>query len=106
MKYIKLFFLLNLMVFLSYCSTAEKAFKNQKKNSTDEFLVEKKTPLIMPPDYNELPLPIEEKSKKDLKENNIEKLLKNNKKESITSDSSQNEFKNIEGSLLKKIKEN
>ena len=26
-------------------------FSNQKKNNSDEFLVEKKSPLVMPPDY-------------------------------------------------------
>jgi hypothetical protein len=33
----------------------KSAFENQKKNNTDEFLVEKKSPLVMPPDFNELP---------------------------------------------------
>ena len=51
----------------------------QKKDNTDEFLVEKKSPLVMPPDFNELPLPktsenIEEKES----ENNIEKLIEIN----------------------------
>ena len=42
MKYIRLFLLLNLILLFTHCSTAQKAFVNQKKNSTDEFLVEKK----------------------------------------------------------------
>ena len=29
----------------------------KKKSSADEFLVEKKSPLVLPPDYNKLPLP-------------------------------------------------
>ena len=33
----------------------KEGFKNQKKNSSDEFLVEKKSPLVMPPEFNELP---------------------------------------------------
>ena len=28
-----------------------------KKDNTDEFLVQKKNPLVLPPDYNDLPVP-------------------------------------------------
>ena len=31
----------------------------QKKNSSDEFLIQKKDPLILPPDYENLPSPDE-----------------------------------------------
>ena len=106
MKYIRLFLLLNLIFLLTYCSTAQKAFTNQKKNSTDEFLVEKKSPLVMPPNYNELPLPTEKNSKNDLEENNIENLFKNNNNENNSSDGSKNETENFEESLLEKIKKN
>jgi len=37
----------------------KQIFTNQKKSSTDEFLVEKKSPLVQPPEYNELPIPSE-----------------------------------------------
>ncbi len=106
MKYMRLFILLNLIFLLTYCSTAQKAFTNQKKNSTDEFLVEKKSPLVMPPNYNELPLPTEQNNKTGVEENNIENLFKNNKNENNSSDSSQNESGNFEESLLEKIKKN
>ena len=43
----------------------KKDFQIKKKNSSDEFLVEKKSPLVMPPDYNELPIP---KSKNKMNE--------------------------------------
>tara|TARA_Y100000768_G_scaffold378156_1_gene352229 strand:- start:1117 stop:1428 length:312 start_codon:yes stop_codon:yes gene_type:complete len=102
----RLFILLNLIFLLTYCSTAQKAFTNQKKNSTDEFLVEKKSPLVMPPNYNELPLPTEQNNKTGVEENNIENLFKNNKNENNSSDSSQNESGNFEESLLEKIKKN
>ena len=42
---------------LNSCGTVREGFSSQKKNSIDEFLVEKKSPLVMPPDFNELPLP-------------------------------------------------
>ena len=47
------------IVFFTFqsCQTIKEGFTSQKKKSTDEFLVEKKSPLVMPPDFNELPLP-------------------------------------------------
>ena len=54
----KIFIYLSFFGFiLSSCSTVQKAFNPERKNSSEEFLVEKKSPLSMPPDYNELPLP-------------------------------------------------
>ena len=73
MSYLKIILLFVLLIFISSCGTVKKAFTNQKKNSNDEFLVEKKSPLVMPPDYSELPLP-------DSNENNNEKEDKNIKK--------------------------
>ena len=35
----------------------------KKKATTDEFLIEKKNPLVLPPDYSELPVPRKEKKK-------------------------------------------
>ena len=42
---------------LASCKTANEAFSLKKKNSTDEFLVEKKNPLVMPPNFGNLPMP-------------------------------------------------
>lgn len=54
----KIFFLfLSFFVYLSACQSAKDAFTLKKKNSGDEFLVEKKSPLVLPPDYGELPEP-------------------------------------------------
>lgn len=105
MKKFKIFIFLNLIIFLASCSTVKEGFVNQKKNSSDEFLVKKKSPLVMPPDYNKLPVPKNEKNAKNLKDNNIKKLIKSSeKKELDTTKIEVNE--NFEESLLKKIKNN
>ena len=57
MKNISLIILFCLTSALYSCGTIKEGFTNQKKKSSDEFLVEKKSPLIMPPDYDELPIP-------------------------------------------------
>ena len=45
MKYFKLLIFFQLILFLYSCSTVKQGFTNQKKSSSDEFLVEKKSPL-------------------------------------------------------------
>ena len=48
-------FLLLILIFLTSCGSA--GFTLKKETSSDEFLVEKKSPLVLPPDYGELPEP-------------------------------------------------
>ena len=56
-KIFKLKTIITFILALNSCGTISEGFSSQKKNSVDEFLVEKKSPLVMPPDFNELPLP-------------------------------------------------
>ena len=50
-----------LFIFLSSCAgtfdSVKRGLTGQKKNSADEFLVKKKDPLILPPDFENLPVP-------------------------------------------------
>ena len=105
MKNFKKFILLNVILLLASCSTAEDIFVNQKKNTTDEFLVEKKSPLTMPPDYYELPIPKEKKNEQNKNENGFKTLITQNKQDT-PSTSNKNEDKNFENSILQKIKDN
>ena len=105
MKYLKILFLCNIILLFYSCGTVKEGFINQKKNSNDEFFVEKKSPLVLPPDYNELPIPSENNNVTDEDKNKIEKLV-NDKDDSKKSDNSSDENKNFEDSLLEKIKNN
>ena len=96
--------MLNLILCFASCGSVEKAFSNQKKNSNDEFLVEKKSPLIMPPDYNDLPIPKINKNENISSENEFKAILKIEEKESINTDMSKDENKGLVDSLLEKIK--
>ena len=73
MKRFKFYILIAIAVLFSSCSSLKEGFTNQKKNNSDEFLVEKKSPLVMPPDYNELPIPSEENINKQ--SNEIKSLI-------------------------------
>ena len=88
-----------MLIVLYGCGTIKEGFQNQKKNSSDEFLVEKKSPLVLPPEYNELPIPNENKITDKNQENDIKNLITGNSgdttQEKTTSD--------LEGSILNKI---
>ena len=105
MKLLKFFLILSLYILVSSCGTVKEAFTNQKKNSSDEFLVEKKSPLVMPPDYNDLPVPNTDKNVEE-NSNNIESLITNNEKGDAKDYNSDDLGKNLEEALLKKIKKN
>ena len=57
----KIYFLFFIALMLSSCQSAKDALTLKKKPSGDEFLVEKKNPLVMPPNYGKLPIPEEKK---------------------------------------------
>ena len=103
-KFNRILVIITLGLFISGCNSVKKAFDPQRKNSSEEFLVEKKSPLSMPPEFNELPVPSNEKIDKDTQINNIESLIteknSNEKLEIIESD------KDFEQLILDKIKNN
>ena len=104
MKYFKLLIFFQLILFLYSCSTLKEGFNNPKKSSSDEFLVEKKSPLVMPPDYNDLPIPNQKKEKSEINQNKIKDLVTKNETNNDEMNNSEEENLNIEKSLLKKIK--
>jgi len=91
-------------IILSNCGSVQKAFDPQNKNTSEEFLVEKKSPLSMPPSFEELPVPSNEKVDKESQINNIESLItEKNNSEKLETDVSD---KNLEQSIIDKIKNN
>ena len=91
------------LVFLQSCESAKNVLEGKTRSqSSDEFLVEKKNPLSMPPDYQDLPIPNEinqitnTEEDEDLKKKLKIKTSKNNTQSEITS---------LEQKILKEIKE-
>ena len=91
-------------ILISSCGSVQKAFDPQNKNTSEEFLVEKKSPLSIPPSFEELPVPSNEKVNKESQINNIESLItkkdNNEKLKTVESD------KDFEQLILDKIKNN
>jgi len=52
-----LFYLFIILITLSACQNVQDGLAGTKKNNSDEFLVQKKNPLVLPPDYDKLPEP-------------------------------------------------
>ena len=83
----------------------KKGFESQRKNSTDEFLVEKKQPLVMPPDFEKLPIPEENQTNiNQEKIYQIEELIVNDNSTNTKTQSSTNSSKKTENFILDKIK--
>ena len=70
MIYIKKIFLYFLFVLiLSSCQNIRDNLSMKKKEGVDEFLIEKKNPLVVPPEFSKLPVP---KSQEEETENDID----------------------------------
>ena len=89
---------------LQNCSTIKEGFTSQKKNSVDEFLVEKKSPLVMPPDFEELPVPGVETVTEDKDQSEIKSLLSSDNKKTNNKTNTTQIPTTIEGLILEKIK--
>ena len=99
-----LIFFISIFIFNS-CTTLRDGFSSQKKNSTDEFMVKKKSPLVMPPEFDELPVPEEvNQILENNEETDIKKLITNN--ENSSNENSTNQNTDFESSILEKIKNN
>ena len=92
-------------ILISGCGSVQKALDPQNKNTSDEFLVEKKSPLSMPPSFEKLPVPSNQKITEENQTNIIKSLIADKKigdekKENVEAD------KDFEQSILDKIKNN
>lgn len=95
----KIFILFLSLYFLNSCgafSEAGKVLRNEKIKTNDEFLVKKRDPLVLPPDYNTMPAP--GSLKKSIESEGINKILK------IPKDSTtQSRTTSVEQSIINKI---
>jgi len=92
--------LISLLLFFVISACAGMGGKRSDKS--DEFLIEKKNPLVMPPDINELPKP---KDGKDggIDENNFKETLKSSNEK--TQNSTNEVSGTLQESIIKKIEQ-
>ena len=98
-----------LLFLLSSCQSAKEGLTGGKKDNTDEFLVQKKNPLVLPPDYSDLPLPKDQKIKDEQSsaniDNEIKKLMESEKKDSVSNNDSAGDS-SLEDSIIKILNKN
>ena len=99
----KKFKFLIFVLFLNACTSVEdaaKVLRNEKIQNTDEFLVEKRKPLVLPPDFSEIPEPGSITSNNNKKkETNFKEILNVDEEKTQSSKSS-----SVEDSILKNIR--
>lgn len=100
----KIFLIFIIFIFLQGCQNVKDGLTLQKKTGSDEFLVEKKNPLVLPPEFSELPTPGSElKKNQKSSSSEIKQLLvdddNKNDTSKVTGDS-----RKIEQNILNKIK--
>ena len=94
--------------FLNSCTSIQNAVTGKKKPPGDEFLVEKKNPLVLPPEFGELPIPLKEEiiEQEEESDEEIEKLIGKISIEENSNDDSENLSDSLEQSILEKINNN
>ena len=106
MKKNNIYLILFMMFVTVSCQTLKNAVSGVKQENSDEFLVQKKNPLVLPPDFTDLPVPFDESPQvtEVQIEDDIEKLLGMENNTKSTNDTSHSS--SVESFVLKKIKEN
>ena len=94
----KLLILILFLFLVSSCS----GFGVKRSDKSDEFLIQKKNPLVMPPDIDDLPKPKEADEVKE-EDNNFKEILKSNNLDS--QNSNQDESSALQESIIKKIEQ-
>tara|TARA_B100000212_G_scaffold326127_1_gene288356 strand:- start:93 stop:401 length:309 start_codon:yes stop_codon:yes gene_type:complete len=99
----KLIFLFLLMGLFSGCQSLREGLEgNKKSKSAEEFLIEKKNPLVLPPDYSKLPEPSEQNAEEN-NEFDLQKILETSESNKSTENTVNQSLKK---SIIDKIKKN
>ena len=107
MKFKKIIILLFSVLFLVSCSNAKDALQGKKRSeNSDEFLVEKKNPLTVPPDIDELPVPLDQEEQSQIENQDdiqIKQVLKVDENKDSNVESNNENQNSLEKSILEKI---
>ena len=108
MTFKKIIIFLLASFFLYSCSGVQDALQGKKRSeNSDEFLVEKKNPLTVPPDINELPVPLDQEESKETSNisSEIIEALQGQKTEDKANENNNKDQKSLEQSVLEKTNE-
>ena len=102
MKY-KILSILIITILLSGCENIQRQLSMEKKENVDEFLIQKKNPLVLPPEFSKLQKPTDEinRVKDEEEEIDLSKVLKKSDETKISNQSTDLE-KSISNIINKK----
>ena len=101
-------FILLILGALSACQSVKDGLTGKKQTNSDEFLVKKKNPLSLPPDFENLPEPITSNKNDDKNDTEIslKEILTKNANTKNTVSVSETSISSLEKEVLEKIKSN
>ncbi len=103
-----LFYLFIMLIALSGCQSVRDGLEGKKKGAADEFLVKKKNPLVLPPKFDELPVPqtLNSEDKNNKEEIDLQITLGKSSDSIGVSSKSKTINGPLEKSIMEKIKNN
>jgi len=91
------------LIFVYSCTGAKEALQGKKRSEqSDEFLVEKKSPLELPPDFGELPKPTDQENQEN-NESEVKNILEIESNEESSQETNDQQNKSLENLILEKI---
>tara|TARA_B100000795_G_scaffold81369_1_gene58662 strand:+ start:892 stop:1224 length:333 start_codon:yes stop_codon:yes gene_type:complete len=103
-----IFYLILILCSFGACQSVKDGLTGNKKSNSDEFLVEKKNPLVLPTDFDKLPEPktlIFDNERKE-EEIDLKAILTDKNSSTSTSSTKKTLSSSVEKSILEKIKSN
>ena len=92
------------LIFVYSCSGAKDALQGKKRSEqSDEFLVEKKNPLELPPDFDDLPVPLEQGEEENIQANNEQDIKNILEIDTNEENSQETNSQSLEQLILEKI---
>jgi len=95
------------LILVYSCTGAKEALQGKKRSEqSDEFLVEKKNPLELPPDFGDLPVPLEQGEEENIQANNeqdIKNILELETNEINSQETNNQSNQSLENLILEKI---
>ncbi len=92
------------LIFVYSCSGAKDALQGKKRSEqSDEFLVEKKNPLELPPDFDDLPVPLEQGEGEIIQANNEQDIKNILELDTNEENSQETNNQSLEQLILEKI---
>ena len=106
--YMNIVYLFLIIFALSGCQSVKDGLTGKKNSNSDEFLVKKKNPLVLPPKFDELPEPkiLSDKEKNSEKEIDLKAILTKQTDTTSSTSTNSNSNQSLEKNILEKIKNN